>query len=388
MFVVNNLLFPAGCCIITPDSPVNRYQLLTPQTCKGLNTPQVSGHALWFNQQHCAAILSSSSLCTAISSSFPKRREERIHQLQLVLQQSLENKHRPHQSFVSALSFSRENCLWPTSSSRKQLRFFLEFANFLQDYRKVVSPPTSLISHSQAFPVVWGGQGSIQMSEVPFHPRPAWVSTFLSQWDPTDQRLHTCVLFNWRLAPAKVNYHVFWPFRTGDPASPSPTNQDLKMETRCLVLSVLSQPFLPRTWSHPASFLHCRCCLFTGQEEGLKGAVDWTESTRSEQIFFCPNWNTPMIHWCQPPAGCPLLWPALGISLLYLISRRMRGWGLMWRLINGTAEVMPGSEAGQLVQDSNSILLARLKGVVVLNGPSSPNEFSTAYTVRHILDVL
>lgn len=46
-----------------------------------------------------------------------------------------------------------------------------------------------------------------------------------------------------------------------------------------LVLSVLSQP-----WSHPASFLHCWCCLFTGQE-GLKGAVHWTESTWSEEIF-------------------------------------------------------------------------------------------------------
>lgn len=145
MFVVNNLLFPAGCCLITPDSPVSRYQLLTPPTCQGLNTQQVSGRALWFNQhscwfpgQHCAAILNSSSLCTAISLFFPKRREERVHQLQLVLQQSLENRLRPHQSLVSASSFSREICLWPTFSSWKQLQCFLDFANFIQDYRKVV----------------------------------------------------------------------------------------------------------------------------------------------------------------------------------------------------------------------------------------------------------
>lgn len=48
---------------------------------------------------------------------------------------------------------------------------------------------------------------------------------------------------------------------------------------------VTYQPFLPRSWSHPASFLHCWCCLFTGQEESLKGAVDRTGSKRVEQIF-------------------------------------------------------------------------------------------------------
>lgn len=114
-----------------------------------------------FPGQHSAAILNSSSLRTAIFSSFPQRREERIHQLRLVLQQLLENKLRPHQSLVSASSFSRENCLWPTSSSRKQLQCFPDFANFLQDCCKVISPPTSLTS-----PLKPGLRRSRQHSDV------------------------------------------------------------------------------------------------------------------------------------------------------------------------------------------------------------------------------
>lgn len=77
-----------------------------------------------------------------------------------------ENKLRPHKSLVSASSFSRENCLWSTSSSLKQLQCFLDFANVLQDDSKVVSPPTSLTSTLKP------GGADIQMSEVPVPPAP------------------------------------------------------------------------------------------------------------------------------------------------------------------------------------------------------------------------
>lgn len=195
--------------------------------------------------------------------------------------------------------------LLPSGSSFSvSLNTEASFANFLQDYRKVVSPSYQFDVHSRA----WSEEveAAFRCLKSLFTPAPILshrdpshqfimeldasiigVSAFLSLWDPKDQRLHTCVLFNRRLALAEVNYHV-------------------------------------------------------GNQELLAVVLAWW------------GWG---------------------------------GWGLMWRLINGAAEVTAGSAAGQLVQNSNSILLARPKGVAVLNGPSSPNEFSTACTVWHILDV-
>lgn len=95
---------------------------------------------------------------------------------------------------------------------------------------------------------------------------------------------------------------LFWPFKIGDTgaALPSPSTQALKMENRCLVLSVLSQPLLPRTWSHPASQMHCRCCLLAGREEGLKGAVNWIESTEY-LITDCSSIHSDVPRGVTPP---------------------------------------------------------------------------------------
>lgn len=112
-------------------------------------------------------------------------------------------------------------------STLKQLQQFLDFANFyrhfIRDYSKVAAPLMTLNLTLRAF--AWNNVTEVTFARlrvlfttplVLSHPAHQFtmevdvsdngVSAVLSQWNPTDQKLHPCAFISRRLSPAEQNY--------------------------------------------------------------------------------------------------------------------------------------------------------------------------------------
>lgn len=161
---------------------------------------------------------------------------------------------------------------WPSPSSQKQLRYFLGFTylycHFIQNYKKVVAPLTSLTSVFKTF--IWTKEAKAAFinlkslftsASILVHPDPSCqfvvevdasdigFGAVLSQRDPIDQKLHPSTFFSWQLTPAKVNYDeilksslCYLPCRSGDIG----WGGSFQHQTKRLVMLVVICSHLPR----------------------------------------------------------------------------------------------------------------------------------------------
>lgn len=148
MFVVNNLPFPAGCCIITPDSCSHVKCVRDSTPTKYLVAPFGLTNTPADFQVNIVRQYSMVPLCGQL---FSKTREECIQQFKLVFQQLLENKLGPHQSSVSLHHTAGTTLSGPPLPPGNSFSVSFDFANFIQDYRKVASPHTGLTSTLKLF---------------------------------------------------------------------------------------------------------------------------------------------------------------------------------------------------------------------------------------------
>lgn len=133
---------------------------------------------------------------------------------------------------------------WPTPTSRKQLQWFLGVANFYRrfigNYSGVATPLMKLTSAQTPF--VWSSAAEeafqtlkkrFTTASVLTHPDPSTqfvvevdasdtgVGAVLSQYSPSDSKIHPCAFFSRCLTPAERNYDVgnrelwCWPCRSG-----------------------------------------------------------------------------------------------------------------------------------------------------------------------------
>ncbi|KAI3358945.1 hypothetical protein L3Q82_014740 [Scortum barcoo] len=180
-------------------------------------------------------------------------KEEHVHHVQAVLQRLLENslfvkaeKCEFHASSVSFLGFivgrgslqmdpAKVSAVasWPTPSSRKQLQWFLGFANFyrrfIRGYSTVAAPLTALTSSKVTFSVVCLAANEAfntlktRFTSAPILIMPDPERQFVLEVDASDvgvgavlsqqrssedQKLHPCAFFSKRLSPAERNYDI------------------------------------------------------------------------------------------------------------------------------------------------------------------------------------
>ena len=120
---------------------------------------------------------------------------------------------------------------WPSPSSRKELQRFLGFANFyrrfIRNYSTVAAPLNSLTSSK--IPFVWSPTAEQAFSALKRHfttgpilvqPDPTrqfvvevdasdvGVGAILSQKSPSDNKLHPCAYYSYKLKPAERNYDI------------------------------------------------------------------------------------------------------------------------------------------------------------------------------------
>ena len=120
---------------------------------------------------------------------------------------------------------------WVTPFTRKQLQWFLGFANFYQrfikSFSRIVAPLTALTSTVRTFEwtpeaeaAFWGLKLWFVLAPILSQPDPSLqfvvegdasdteVGAVLSQRSPSDHKLHPCAFFSRRLTPPERNYNV------------------------------------------------------------------------------------------------------------------------------------------------------------------------------------